>query len=128
MVLGGEHDEPGLVLFGIGTYIALSPVVHALHDNDWALDSVLLRAAASGLLLGGTLVLFSSCPLFGDRCSDGGSAIGGTMIIGGVLLGVAMPFLDAALAFDKPDRSGVAVTPWLSPRADAGGLALVGSL
>src|SRR4029077_4718835 len=105
MVLGSENNEPSLFLFGIGTYIALSPVVHMLHDNDWALDSALLRAAASGLLIGGTVVLFSSCPLFGDRCSDGGSALGGTMIIGGLLLGVAMPFLDAALAFDKPDRS-----------------------
>jgi hypothetical protein len=46
------------------------------------------------------------------------SALGGTMIVGGLLLGVAMPFVDAALALDKPDPSGAAITPWLTQRAD----------
>jgi hypothetical protein len=128
MLLGGELSDPGVMLFGVGAYVALSPAVHMFHSNDWALDSFLLRGAATALLIGGALVIFSSCPLFAGHCGEAGSAAGSAMIVSGLLLGVAMPFVDAALALDKPDPSGVALIPWLTRRADGGGLALTGSL
>lgn len=50
------------------------------------------------------------------------------MAIVGLLLVGAMPVVDPIMAREEPARSEVAIRPWVSPRADSGGISLVGQL
>ena len=129
---GASTVDDGLTgpvfLLGVGGLVLTSPIIHLAHDNSWALGSLGLRFAGSALMIGG-LGLILHCG-FNDEvnCGEGSVAAAEIMAIAGFGLVVAMPVIDAVLAVDRPIRSRVAFTPWISPRADAAGVALVGQL
>lgn len=129
MALGGGLERPFVSFLGLAGYVVASPIVHLVHGNSWAIGSLLLRVAGPALVLGGIAVTFAGCPFFGNgECNGGSQAAGAFMAIGGLGLIVATPIIDAILAVDRPTRSRVAITPWLSPRADAAGVTFSGRL
>lgn len=123
-----SEGEPAVSVIGLVSYTIATPIIHAVHDNDWWGPSFGLRLASIGLIVVGGIVLFSSCPLFSSSCDSGGKALGTTLAVSGMVLGLAMPIVDAVMAVHKPARRRAAIVPLLSLDTRAAGLAVVGRL
>jgi hypothetical protein len=95
-----------------------------VHGNPWAGWSLGLRLLAPVLLAGALFLAFEEC-----NWGDTGCDVTQGVLLGlpGLGLAIAMPIVDPLLAFEKR-RSDIALTPWVSPRGDAGGLSLSGLL
>jgi hypothetical protein len=121
----GHHSGWGIAGVGLAGYLLTSPLLHLSHDNGWALGSVLLRAAAIGLTIVGT-AQFGIC--VSDSSTGCWGAAGPLMLVGGLVLAAGTTLADSILAVERPRprKLQVMLTPWLSPRAEAAGLTLLG--
>jgi hypothetical protein len=132
---GPQDDQPVLFAIGLGGYVAATPILHLVHDNEWAPFSLALRVVGPALTLGGIAILssaFDDAEVDGlDSRSDSGPILpiaGAITAILGVLVVVSTPLVDAVLATDRSRRSHAALSPWIGPRANAAGLLLTGPL
>jgi hypothetical protein len=131
MFLGGANGEAFPVVLGAVGYVAVTPAILSSHGNDAWTSSALLRLAVPTLMFAGAVIAFSGCPLFDEESSCDRTP--GVVVMGaGLVLGAAMPIVDAVRAVDRqPSRSahrGIAIAPWLTPHADAAGVAVSGRL
>ena len=126
LVLGASQGMGGLVGLGLLGYVVATPILHWAHDNDWAPGSLVLRIASPVLLIVGAVLALGCALSDGEAC--GGAASGEILLYAGLGIGIAMPIVDAVLAFEEPSSSGIAFTPWIDPRAGAGGVALAGRM
>lgn len=114
---------------GVATYLLGSPIVLLMHENPWSSASVVLRLASAGLTIGGAAVaLGGGCfVIFGDEPEgcDARQAVGGVMIVTGLLAIPTAVVLDAVFARHKQATArSPSISMWADPTHASLGLSV----
>jgi hypothetical protein len=117
----GSSAGWGIVVAGLISYTAITPLLHLAHGNLWMFGSLLLRAAVIAVTAAGTINLVRC--IADNPCWSGASI---PLFLGGPALAVATTVLDTIFAVERRRASSFSWVPWADPRVAAGGLTLVG--
>lgn len=117
----GSSTGWGLVVAGLISYTAITPLLHVTHGNLWMLGSLLLRGAVIATTIAGTINLVR-CIADNPCWSD----VSVPLFLGGPALAVVTTVLDTIFAVERRRASRLSWVPWADTRVAAGGLTLVG--
>ena len=97
----------GLLIIGMGIFFVLTPFVPRLN-KDWRPDALIMRAGTGGPIIAGLAFAIAWTPCVGPTLASilAAASTADSVAHGGVLLafyslGLAVPFLLTAVAFDK---------------------------
>jgi uncharacterized membrane protein YdcZ (DUF606 family) len=126
-----EDGPVVLSLVGLGTYVLGAPIIHFVHENEWAAPSLGLRLGSLALMVGGAVVALSGdCfIIFGERPSscDRREAIGVALMIAGLVMVPVAITLDVVKARGdgSRERAVAQLRGWGNPSRGSAGLSLV---
>jgi hypothetical protein len=122
IVVGASGSGGGAVAvisLGMAGLWLVPPAIHLVHHNRWSLGSLLIRTAAVGLVIGGTVRTAA--------CFSGGCDAGPVLLVTGLTALLGIVVADAILGREPEEPPRVSLAPWGDPQARAGGLNLSGS-
>jgi len=97
----------GVLIIGMGIFFVLTPFVPRLN-KDWRPDALIMRAGTGGPIIAGLAFAIAWTPCVGPTLASilAAASTADSVAHGGVLLafyslGLAVPFLLTAIAFDK---------------------------
>jgi hypothetical protein len=117
----GSSAGWGILVAGLISYTAVTPLLHLVHGNLWMFGSLLLRGAVIATTIAGTINLvrcIADNPCWGD--------VSVPLFLGGPALAVVTTVLDTIFAVERRRTSSLSWVPWADTRSAAGGLTLIG--
>jgi hypothetical protein len=117
----GSSAGWGILVAGLISYTAVTPLLHLVHGNLWMLGSLLLRGAVIATTIAGTINLvrcIADNPCWAD--------VSVPLFLGGPALAVVTTVLDTIFAVERRRTSSLSWVPWADTRSAAGGLTLIG--